>query len=90
MGRAVASYVLRFPVLRKWAFGHEVVEGNIFRYPERCQAKRSQMNDTWGRCVPIDVVRRTVGFRLLAPRAIQARWRTLPTPQLTVQPGFEL
>jgi hypothetical protein len=49
---------IRFPLLRRWAFH----EGRIYEYEEKCQAKYSQRNDTWGRCVPIDVVREEVTF----------------------------
>lgn len=47
------------PKLRKWAFH----EQRIYSFPERCQNKYSQMNDTWGRCVPIEVIRNEVGIR---------------------------
>src|SRR5262245_10679204 len=42
-------YVIPFGRLRKWAF-HDV---RIYQFQERCQKKRVQLNDTWGRCVPI-------------------------------------
>lgn len=42
-------YIIPFQKLRKWAF-HQC---RIYAYPERQQGKRAQLNDTWGRCVPI-------------------------------------
>jgi hypothetical protein len=45
-----------FDRLRTWAFH----DGRIYLYPERMQSKYDQMNDTWGRCVPISVVLREV------------------------------
>lgn len=47
-------YKIPFRKLRVWSFH----KGRIYDFPEREQAKRAQMNDTWGRCVPIDVVSR--------------------------------
>lgn len=42
-------YVLDLPKLRRWAF-----DGwRIAKYPEKCQSKRDQKNDTWGWCVPV-------------------------------------
>lgn len=45
-------HVIQFERLRKWAFH----AGQIYKFPERVQAKRDQLNDTWGRCVPIDLL----------------------------------
>lgn len=52
-------YSIPFPKLRKWAFH----ENRIYSFPEKQQNKYVQMNDTWGRCVPITVVRNEVGLR---------------------------
>lgn len=46
------------------------------RWLTHCWAARSvsactQLNDTWGRCVPIDVIDREVGFRRCFPRQIE-------------------
>lgn len=49
-------HVLPFQRLRKWAFH----DGRIYSFPERRQSKYDQLNDTWGRCVPIGVVRSAV------------------------------
>jgi len=43
-------YTMRMKELRTWAFGPNA---NIFNYPEKQQSKYCQLNDTWGRCVPI-------------------------------------
>lgn len=47
-------YVMKLANLRKWAFfvddnGHQRLDG----YALRRQKKRDQLNDSWGRCVPI-------------------------------------
>jgi len=46
-------YHIAMNELRTWSN-----TGAIFNYPERCQKKYEQLNDTWGRCVPIEVLRR--------------------------------
>lgn len=52
--------------LRRWAFGYgDSDNGRIYRYPLRRQGKYEQLNDTWGRCVPIDDLRQQVnGFHI--------------------------
>lgn len=45
-------YVIPFERLRRWAF-HDL---KIWEHPERKQGKYDQLNDTWGRCVPIKVL----------------------------------
>jgi hypothetical protein len=42
-------HTLDFFALKQWAFS----EGNLWRYEEKPQSRRDQLNDTWGRCVPI-------------------------------------
>jgi hypothetical protein len=46
--------------LQKWAFGTRGAkkEARIFSFPEKPQGKYSQLNDTWGRCVKIEVLQR--------------------------------
>lgn len=67
-------YSLGFQKLAKWAFGNsdayrrgEKVNkrspGRIYDFPERRQRKRDQLNDTWGRVVPIEVLKKEVGLR---------------------------
>jgi len=51
-------YSIPFQRLCRWAF-----VGNIYRFPEKKQKKHDQLNDTWGRCVPVETVKREVGFR---------------------------
>lgn len=46
--------------LKRWAFGYRDVPGRIYAFPERRQSKHDQKNDTWGRCVPVDVLAREV------------------------------
>lgn len=47
-------YRIPYGRLRAWAFH----EGRIYAFPERKQSKYAQLNDTWGRCVPIEVLAR--------------------------------
>lgn len=49
-------YRIPFRKLRTWAFH----EGRIYEYKERPQSKYAQKNDTWGRCVPIDVLHKEI------------------------------
>ena len=46
-------YTMNLPALQRWAFGTAEREGQIYKYPEKLQAKYQQLNDTWGRVVPI-------------------------------------
>jgi hypothetical protein len=48
--------------LKRWAFGCNEHQGKIWEYDEKLQGKSRQMNDTWGRCVPICVIRKEVGL----------------------------
>jgi hypothetical protein len=48
--------------LKQWAFGSGE-EGGIYRFPERRQGRYAQANDSWGRCVPVDVLEREVGAK---------------------------
>lgn len=40
-------YIMPMRTLQRWFYAH----GN--RYPEKKQGKYDQLNDTWGRCIPI-------------------------------------
>lgn len=67
---ADALYILNLFSLKRWAFRTqskrrseranrlppEPMVGRIWDFPEREQKKRVQLNDIWGRCVPIDVL----------------------------------
>jgi hypothetical protein len=57
--------LLAIPMLRlkRWALGHEGEPARIYGFPEKRQGQRAQLNDTWGRCVPIAVIEREVGLR---------------------------
>jgi hypothetical protein len=48
-----ALYEVEMQKLRQWAFGCNQDPGLLYRFPEREQKRYDQMNDTWGRCVPI-------------------------------------
>lgn len=54
-------YTIQTPALLDWCFGAGEAQGQIYRFPERAQAKYSQKNDTWGRCVPIAVLQKALG-----------------------------
>lgn len=52
--------------LKRWAFE----EWRIVRFPERQQRSREQLNDTRGWCVPLSVLAREVGYRLIYPKQL--------------------
>lgn len=67
-------YSISFQRLAKWAFGDSAAyrqgervkgrsPGRIYDFPERRQGKRDQLNDTWGRIVPVAVLKKEVGFQ---------------------------
>lgn len=58
-------YVMDFFKLKKWAFE----QGNIYKFPERPQSRHAQLNDTWGRCVPIRVIEGGIGLKKFKPLA---------------------
>ena len=60
-----ADTVLFLPLFRlqQWAFGTGDVPGRIYEFPERCQRRYAQPNDSWGRIVPVDVLAAEVGVR---------------------------
>jgi hypothetical protein len=65
-------YSISFNKLREWAFckpskkifnnGREYV-GRIYDFELKPQKKYDQKNDTWGRCVPISIIEKEVGFK---------------------------
>lgn len=59
--------------LKRWAFGHGEVAGNIYRYPEKFQQKYKQKNDTGGRIVPVNDLSKALGraFRQCKVRQLQ-------------------
>ncbi len=62
-------YVIPFERLRKWAF-HDL---RIYSHPERQQNKHQQLNDTWGRCVPIATLAREIDLQIpFHPASFQA------------------
>jgi hypothetical protein len=52
-------FIMHFPKLKNWAFQGQ---SRIHDFPLKPQREYVQLNDTWGRCVPIEVIRREVGF----------------------------
>lgn len=59
-------FIIRLPKLKEWAFidREHGREGQIYRkgHHLRLQREYVQPNDTWGRCVPIETIRREVGL----------------------------
>lgn len=62
-------YTVPMRRLQRWAM-EKMADGTlrIHAFPEKGQRMRHQLNDTRGRCVPIDVVAREVGLRVHHPR----------------------
>jgi hypothetical protein len=58
-----ADTVLFLPLFRlqRWAFGAGEQPGRLYDFPERCQRRYVQPNDSWGRIVPVDVLAGEVG-----------------------------
>lgn len=60
-------YCVSFNKLLKWAFktkSHKTgFPGRIYDWPLKCQKKYNQLNDTWGRCVPISVIENEIGLK---------------------------
>jgi hypothetical protein len=53
-----------FKKLKRWAFGgKDTGSAHVYRYPEKQQRKYTQLNDTWGRIVPVDVLVDEAGAR---------------------------
>lgn len=73
-------YVLDLFRLQQWAFGSKLTgqPGRIYAFPEKPQSKRSQANDTWGRCVPLTVLAKEVRYKLFYPRQLSL----LPEPSI--------
>lgn len=49
-------YSMQLPKLKDWAF----TKRRIYQFPEKKQGKNEQLNDTWGRCVPIPIIKKEV------------------------------
>lgn len=58
-------YALNLFSLKRWCFGYRELPGNLYIYDEVAQKKYTQMNDTHGRCVPIEKLQRDLknGFK---------------------------
>lgn len=65
-GETGTLYVIRLQELRDWAFTVDV-EGRqtLDEYPLKRQNKYDQLNDTWGRCVPIHHLVELIGVRVI-------------------------
>ena len=52
-------HIIPLPKLQRWAF----IEKKIYDFPECKQGKYVQLNDSWGRCVPIKVLQKELKLR---------------------------
>jgi hypothetical protein len=60
-------FTMDFSKLKMWAFltlGQNGNAGCLWDYPEKKQNKRTQLNDTWGRCVPISILKQNLDIRI--------------------------
>ena len=48
--------VMKMLPLQRWAFGVGSKPGRIYDFPEKQQRRYDQLNDTWGRCVPVSIL----------------------------------
>ena len=55
-------YTVELQKLKEWAFH----KNQIYKYPEKPQNKYVQLNDTWGRCVPIHILEKEVGLKTIS------------------------
>ena len=76
------AFVISLPKLQNWAFSKETerpgFDGYIYRFRLVRQSKYDQLNDTWGRLVPIEEVRTKV--RLVEWDLCE--WREVTAPDL--------
>lgn len=92
-------FSMKFDDLWDWSFckrSERGLCGRVYDYPEKPQGKYEQLNETWGRCVPIEVIGREVGFRKylyvsgqfqLVPDAGLPKQAPAPAPPLPKKPG---
>lgn len=69
-------YIFNLLKVKRWAFGYTDDDGNarparIYGFKEKPQGAYSQMNDTHGRIVPVDLLVRECGARLVYPKQIE-------------------
>ena len=81
-----ADTVLFLPLFRlqQWAFGNGDQPGRVYDFPERCQRRYQQLNDSWGRIVPIEVLAAEVGMK----RATLRQGELWSTGRRTDRPGL--
>ncbi|HXJ15348.1 MAG TPA: hypothetical protein VNH19_24010 [Candidatus Limnocylindrales bacterium] len=63
-------YVFDFLRLKRWAFASPSslgFDGRLSDFREVPQSRYSQLNDTRGRIVPLEILRKEVGYRLFYP-----------------------
>ena len=65
-------YVFPLPALQDWAFGVGSAQGAIYAYPEKVQNKYNQLNYSFGRCAPIEEIKRNVPWKLFTAQDRQS------------------
>lgn len=57
--------IINFRKLKEWAFKFDGKngKGRIYDFPLKKQGRYEQLNDTWGRCVPIQVIEYEIGLK---------------------------
>lgn len=64
-------YIFNFLKLKTWFYAPDANgHANFERWPERKQSKRDQLNDTWGRCIPIEFLCSHVKHTFVKPKAL--------------------
>lgn len=53
-------YIISMFALKRWAFGHNEYAGKIYDHVELQARAYDQLNDTWGRCVPIETLKQEI------------------------------
>jgi len=66
-------YIIPLLRLKRWAFGSNGRAGRIYAFQEVEQEKYEQMNDTYGRLIPIAALAKEIQFRQLRVRQL-ALW----------------
>lgn len=84
-----ADTVLFLPLFRlqQWAFGAGDQPGRLYDFPERCQRRYRQPNDSWGRIVPVEVLALEVGIKRASLR--QGDLFAEPAPRRSVACGAD-
>jgi len=63
-------YILPLPRLQAWASDGDIESARLMQFRLVAQKARKQLNETCGHIVPLSVLRREVGYRLVYPSQI--------------------